>query len=497
MEKLIEGEPLCQAAMKAGMAPNTARRYRDTGLLPGECNTLHDWRTRPDPFAEVWEEVKALLGSTPGLQAKTVFAELQRRFPGRFQDGQLRSLQRKMKAWRATDGPAKEVYFPQKHHPGDLAASDFCQLTSLGVTLQGQPFPHLLYHFVLTYSNWETGMICPSESFESLSAGLQRALWELGGVPKRHRTDCLSAAVQPPDRPEEFQERYRGLLGHYGMEGEHIRAGKANENGDVEQRHRRFREALDQALMLRGSRDFDSRREYEHFLRALFSRLNAGRQERLREELTVLRALPANRLEHRRALKVKVGCASTIRVLYNAYSVPSRLIGECVEVKVDTEELQVWYAQRCIERLPRLRWRYRARIDYRHVIDWLVRKPGAFANYRYREELFPTSSFRIAYDALHATTPLHADREYLKILELAAKESEVGVDDALRLLLHGEVPPSAQAVNELLQAQREIPPATAIAVFTPNLDAYDDLLTLMEVRHCRSSLFRISFCKAH
>lgn len=481
MEKLIDGEPLSQAAMRAGMAENTARRYRILGQLPSECQSEHDWRTRPDPFEEVWEEVRGLLATNHGLQAKTIFAELQRRYPGRFQDGQLRTLQRKVKVWRATEGPAKEVYFPQQHHPGDLAASDFCHLTGLGITIQGQPFAHLLYHFVLTYSNWETGMVCPSESFESLSAGLQRALWELNGAPKRHRTDCLSAAVQPPDRPEEFQERYLGLLRHYGIEGEHIQAGNANENGDVEQRHRRFREALDQALMLRGSHDFESRTEYERFLQGLFSQLNAGRRERLREELTVLKPLPPNRLEYRRSLRVKVSCFSTIRVLYNTYSVPSRLIGEWVEAKADAEELEVWYAQRCVERLPRLRGRYGARIDYRHVIDWLVRKPGAFANYRYREELFPTSRFRIAYDALRSSTPLCADKEYLKILELAAKQSETGVDDALHQLLLTETPISAETVAVLLQAGGEMIPPTAVVVAPPDLDAYDGLLTLMEV----------------
>ena len=324
-------------------------------------------------------------------------------------------------------------------------------------------------------------MVCPSESFESLSAGLQRALWDVGGVPRRHRTDRLSAASRPPDRPEEFQKRYQALLKHYGIEGERIQAGQAHENGDVEQRHRRFREAIDQALMLRGSRDFGSRREYEQFLRQLFSQVNAGRVERLKEEMKVLGTLPPTRADHRRSVRAKVGCSSTVRILYNTYSVPSRLIGEWVEVRVDTETLEVWYAQRCIERLPRLLGRYRARIDYRHVIDWLVRKPGAFANYRYREELFPTSRFRIAYDALRSTQPLAADREYLKILELAAKESEAGVDAALHHLQQTETLVSAEAVKELLQAQRQIPPATAVVVDPPDLDAYDGLLTLMEV----------------
>lgn len=481
MKELTEGEPPTEAAMKAGMDEKTARKYRDRGILPSASDHCHDWRTRTDPFEEVWVEVVALLKVNAGLQANTLFADLQRRYPGRFQDGQLRTLQRKVKVWRALEGPAKEVFFAQEHHPGDLCASDFCHLTGLAITLQGQPFAHLLYHFVLTYSNWETGMVCPSESFESLSAGLQRALWQLSGVPRRHRTDSLSAAVQPLSHPEEFRQRYEALLKHYGMEAEHIQRGEAHENGDVEQRHYRFRQALDQALMLRGSRDFDGRREYDGFLRRLFVQLNGGRAGRLKEELALLKPLPATTLDHCRSIQVGVSGGSTIRVLGNAYSVPGTLIGEEVEARVDAEELQVWYAGRCMERTPRLRGRGHAHIDYRHVIDWLIRKPGAFANYLYREELFPTSRFRIAYDALRSTQPLSATKEYLKILELAAKESEAGVDDVLRHLLHTGGPVSADGVAGMLHQEQQIPPATAVAVAPVDLGAYDSLLTPTEV----------------
>lgn len=120
------------------------------------------------------------------MEAKTLFDDLQRKDPGRFQDGQLRTLQRRIKAWRALEGPESEVYFSQEHKPGNFCQSDFTHLSTLEITITGQPFPHMIYHFVLTYSNWETGTICFSENFESLSEGLQNALWELGGVPKRH-----------------------------------------------------------------------------------------------------------------------------------------------------------------------------------------------------------------------------------------------------------------------------------------------------------------------
>lgn len=184
------------AAAKAGMDRKTARKYLRTGRLPSELPQVQRRRTRSDVFAEVWGELRELLKINPGLEAKTLFDYLQRFYPGRFEDGQLRTLQRRLKVWRATEGPAKEVFFAQQHHPGRLSASDFVHMSDLGVTIQGQSFPHLLYHFVLTYSNWETGMVCFSESFESLCEGFQNAIWELGRVPQRHRTDRMSTAVK-------------------------------------------------------------------------------------------------------------------------------------------------------------------------------------------------------------------------------------------------------------------------------------------------------------
>ncbi len=273
-------------------------------------------------------------------------------------------------------------------------------MSSLGITIAGEPFAHLLYHFTLTYSNWETGQVCFSESFETLSKGLQDALWELGGTPARHRTDRLTTAVAKPASPEEFTGRYEALLSHYGMKGEKTRAGRANENGDVEQSHHRMKRAVDQALLLRGSRDFPSRAAYEAFLQELFRRRNAGRRERLSQELPLLGRLPQRRAEDFTRLRVGVGRSSTIRVKSNTYSVPSRLIGEEVEVRVHADRLEVFYAQRCVETIPRLRGKGGHLVQYRHIIDWLQRKPGAFADYRYRADLFPSSRFRAAYDVL-------------------------------------------------------------------------------------------------
>jgi hypothetical protein len=274
---LGDGQPLYLAALKVGMDAKTARKYRHAERLPSESFNPRTWRTREDPFQDVWPELRDQLVRAPGLQAKILFEDLQLRFPGRFPDGQLRTLQRKIKAWRATEGPPKEVFFDQVHSPGELCASDFTCMNELRVTLAGEPFDHLLYHFVLTYSNWETGTVCFSESFESLSQGLQDALWELGGVPQAHRTDRLTAAVNNLGDRDLFQQRYRALLAHYGLRAQTIGARKAHENGDAEQSHHRIKSAVDQALLLRGSRDFDDRPIYERFLRDLFARRNGGR----------------------------------------------------------------------------------------------------------------------------------------------------------------------------------------------------------------------------
>jgi hypothetical protein len=478
LSKTEENQEL--AAAKAGMAPKTARDYLGDPRLPSERKADRNWRTRPDPFIDEWEKICEQMATNPGLEAKTIFEALQRRHPGRFADGQLRTLQRRLKHWRATAGPEREVFFGQQHVAGRLGQSDFTRMGELNITLAGQSFPHLLYHFVLTYSNWEDASLCYSESFESLSDGLQNALWELGGVPLDHRTDRMSLAVNNASDEREFTTRYEALLRHYKMAGQKIQAGKANENGDVEQRHYRLKRAVDQALLLRDSRDFSSADEYKKFLRSLLAQLNAGRRERLRIEMQYLRPLPAGRLESMKRERVKVDSGSLVYVDRNVYSVHSRLIGEQVEARLGAEMVEVWYAGRKVEELPRLRGRGKHRVDYRHIIDWLVRKPGAFENYRYREELFPTSRFRMAWDALSETAPLRANKRYLEILELAAKEGESRVDEALRCLLEmgepGEGKLNAEAVRGLLIAGGVPVPATSIDVTEVSLAAFDELL---------------------
>ena len=397
---------LTMAAAKAGMSRKTARKYLKSGKLPSQCQPERYWRTRSDPFESVWPEVKEILKRSPTVEAKAVFDHLCRQQEGAFQQGQLRTLQRRIKQWKAEYGEAKEVMFPQKYQPGHQAQSDFTFMGRLGVTIQGQPFPHLLYHFVLAYSNWEATTLCFSESFESLSLGLQNALWELGALPEEHRTDRLSAAVKNLKR-EEFTERYQALLRHFGMRSSRTQAGKAHENGDVEQSHHRLKRAIEQELLLRCSRDFSSREEYEGFVAVIVSRRNAARQKRLGEELAVMRPLPARRLDDFTRQWVRVSPSSTIRVRHNTYSVDSRLIGERVQVRVWADQVEVYYGGRRQARMPRLRGEGKHRIDYRHVIHSLVRKPGAFTRYRWREDLFPGILFRVAYDELRRDCPGH------------------------------------------------------------------------------------------
>ncbi len=471
------------AAAAAGMDVKTARKYQQLGRLPSAVKITHNWRTREDPFAGVWDEVREELAVNPGLEGKTLFQMLQRKYPGRFQDGQMRTLQRRIKSWRALEGPAREVFFSQVHTPGRLCESDFTHLTDLEITIAGQAFDHMVYHFVLTYSNWEQCTVCFSESFESLAEGLQNALWALGGVPAEHRTDRLSSAVNnlaknaDEQREPAFTRRYQALLDHYSLTAQKIQAGKANENGDVEQSHNQFKKALDQALMLRGSRDFVSRQEYERFVGELIDQLNAGRRQRLADELAVLHSLPDNRHESCQRFDVRVDSGSLIHVDRNAYSVNSRLIREKVEVRLYVEHLEVWYAQRLVEHMPRLRGRHKHRVSYRHIIDWLVRKPGAFEAYRYREDLFPTSRFRMAYDSLKQTHGDRASKAYVRILYLAARETESGTDEALRHLLNEGQPISFEAVETLVRRGQELPSATQVTVGPVDLTSYDSLMT--------------------
>lgn len=464
------------AALKADMNVKTARKYHKTKKLPSDMKVKHDWRTREDPFSEDWDWVKRQLELNDGLEIKTIFESLQRQNPEKYTENQLRTLQRKVKIWRIQGGCQKEVYFEQVHYPGELSQSDFTHMGKIGVTIRGQSFEHLLYHFVLTYSNWESVSICYSESYESLSEGLQNALWELGGTSRHHRTDSLSAAVNNLSESEEFTARYKGLMSYYRLNPQRINVGKANENGDVEQSHHRFKRALSQNLMLRGSKDFENIEEYDSFLKKLVKQRNSSRHEKFSLELEKLRGLPLSRLKDCRSLEVRVTKFSTVRVLHNNYSVPSSLIGEWVKVNVYAREVEVWYGQKLMEKIPRMKGEGKSWINYRHIIDSLVRKPGAFENYRYKEELFPTSRFRMAYDVLIENKPSSGVKEYLKILNLSAKVNETLVDDALRSLFDAEKEVGYESVEVIVFSGQRVKSVTDVEILAVSLDDYDRLL---------------------
>jgi transcriptional regulator with XRE-family HTH domain len=472
-----------QAAARVGMSVRTIRRYERRSQLPSQLKQPRTYKTRASPFDDDWPWIISQLEADSALQATTLFGLLNERRPGSYLASQVRTLQRQIAAWRAQYGPGREVIFSQVHAPGEAAQSDFTHMNSLGVTLGGIPFEHLVFHLVLVYSNVEAIQICFSESFESLVEGLETCLWRVGGVPRQHRTDHLSAAIHPLDaeRRAQAKERYRVVMAHYGLEATTNNLGVAHENGDVEQEHFRFKQAVDQALRVRGSRDFADRAAYDRFLHKIVSQRNLTRQMRWTEERQALRPLPTTPLLPCREVRVPVSRFSTMQVLRNTYSVPSRLIGKRLLVRVRAEVLEVYLATTHLLSMPRLLGTGQHRIDYRHVIWSLVRKPGAFAHYRYRDDLFPSLVFRRAYDTLLASAVERADRHYVRLLHLAASTSESEVETAIGLLLEQHVVPTFDAVRDLLRppAAQHVPELSAPVL---DLSVYDQLLG-REVAH--------------
>ena len=478
MSLLKQGLSQVTAAAKAGMSERTARKYVRSGGRPSEAKAPHTWRTRVDPFAEVWPEIETLLKQDGGLQAKTVWEEMNRRHGGRFGVGKLRTLQRRVLTWRLKSGPNCEVFFPQTHVPGEQGQSDFTDMRELQVVIAGEPFAHLLYHFVLTYSNWESVSICPSESFEALSAGMQTAFWRLGGVPIEHRTDNLSAATHElaESRGRDFTVRYRELINHYGLRASRNFPGNAHENGDVESANGRLKNTIDQRLRLRGSRAFASREAYEGFLDGCVQARNDTRTERFEEEQKTLRPLPLRPLPSFRESYATVSRASAVRVLKHAYSVSSRLIGQRLRVRLHADIVELHHRGERVAVMDRLIGKDPHRIDYRHIIHSLVRKPGALRRYVYRESLFPSLEFRRAYDALLIEGADQADFDYVRILHLAASDGEECVRLVLASLLAAAIPPTYEAVRAEVRGVRIPEHQSYLTITPPDLAIYDRLL---------------------
>jgi hypothetical protein len=460
------------AAMRAGMDRKTGRKYVAAGKLPSEMVATRDWRTREDPFVEHWPEVEARLVESPMFDAKTLFEWLMEKYVGRYDQGQLRTFQRRVRTWRAESGPDKDIMLAQRHRAGEAAQTDFTWTTELAVTIAGQVFVHMLCVFVLPYSNWRWATVCLSESIAALRRGVQRALFQLGRVPEWHQTDNSTAATHRiPDgksvvdkvkRP--FNEDYLAMMRHFGMKPRTTAVGAKEQNGDIEASNGVIKRALEQALLLRGHRDFESVDDWQSFIDNVVRKHNQRKDRRIAEEMSTMRELNVGKLPEFVEEDVCVSEWSTVRIKYCAYSVPSRLIGEWIKARIFEDRIEVWYSGKEQLSCDRLRGRNLHRIDYRHVIWSLVRKPGGFARYIYREELFPSPVFRRAYDAIQ--TPHHGvkgDLEYLRILHQAASTMEADVETALALLLADGKPITAAGVNALATT-------TTLTIDVPQLD---------------------------
>jgi hypothetical protein len=483
MRERSKGKTQEQAAAKSNLrSRETVRKYERLGKLPSELKKPREYRTRADPFADGWAEAERLLKNAPELEAKMLFEWLCERYPGEYQEGQLRTFQRRVSTWRALN-EEKLLSLEQVRQPGEALQTDGTWMTELGVTINGEPFPHMLIHSVLPYSNWEWGRVVQSESLLAIRMGVQSALVKLGYVPKIHQTDNTTAATHNlgPGAKDKglaergFNEEYLQLMAHYGMQPQTIHLDSPNENGDVEAANGAFKRAVKQHLLLRGSGDFESVAAYEAFLWHIMEKRNTLRSERLGEEIAVMRPLTAKAWPEMRELRPRVNRSGIIRVRNNGYSVPSGLLGKRVKVRVYEWKIEVWYANKCVETFPRLTGIHKYHINYRHVIDTLLRKPGGFRNYRYREDLFPSSVFRRAWEVLQKQlSPRRADIAYLRILKLAAKGLETDVAAVLDELLSTQKKWDDSTVAERVQPLK--PRIPGLAVNAVNLKEYDRLL---------------------
>lgn len=464
MQSRERGKSIAAAAAQAGFSERSSYNIASRSFKP--AHQKRNWKTRPDPFEEVWEsELVPKLVSSPRLEARTLLEDLQARYPDLYPDNQLRTLQRRVKHWRAISGPEKEVIFRQKNPPGWQSISDFTNADELRVTIRGESLPHLLYHFRLSFSGYEFAQVVQGgESFTALAEGLQNAFWSIGGVTETHRTDSLSAAYKncSDKAKEEFTKSYSEFCQHYGVEPTRNNKGESHENGAIESPNGHLKNRLDQALMLRGSRDFDSLDEYKGFLRELIQRINKRNEKAILEERTFLKPLPERKACDYTEERVRVTTSSTISVKHVIYSVPSRLIGMMVKVHLFDDRLECYVEGDHAVTLKRIRasrkWVYH--IDYRHIIGSLVRKPQAFRHCAYRESLFPTFAFRQAWEWFEKELDSRqACREYVKILyEAARPDGEEKVNNYLEECFTNRLRPTSEGTKALFKGSLRLVP---------------------------------------
>lgn len=468
------------AALKANMHPETAARYLKANAGPEDRKQERGprtYRTRSDPLKDIMPEAARYLEAAPEIEAKGLLAHLKIAKPELAEPVALRTFQRGVKVWRALNGPPKEVYFPQAHEPGRAAQFDWKRAGELGVTIAGVPFDHLLGHFVLPYSNWQRASVCFSESFISLKTGVQAGYWSLGGVTSDLWTDNSSTAthrITRDDGERAFNDTYAAFCRHLKVEPHTTNLACPNEQGDVESAHRHLIRRIKTHLAIRGSSDFPDQAAYQEFIDQVCAGANSLRAAKVAEEIARLRPLPVQRYPETEQIGVSVSSGSTVRVKQQTYSVPSQLIGFELDAHVSENQIRFTYEGHEVCQLPRMQGT-KPQIDYRHIITWLVRKPGAFRGYIYREEMFPTVVFRQAYDRLCATEDRSADARYLQLLELAANQGEREVADLLGACLRAGEVPRPERIEASLQTERPAP--SDVTPFVPDLKAYDSLLT--------------------
>ena len=480
MQSKERGKSQAIAAAQAGFSERSA--YNIVNRSFETAKRKRNWKTRSDPFEDVWQkEIVPLLESAPKLEARTLLEELQRKYPDQYPDSQLRTLQRRLKQWKALVGPEKEVIFRQNNPPGWQSISDFTNANELGVLIRGEFFPHLLYHFRLSFSGHSFAQVVQGgESYPALAEGLQNAFWSIGGVTGTHRTDSLSAAHKncSDKAKEEFTESYRQFCEHYGVEPTRNNKGVSHENGAIESPHGHLKNRLDQALLLRGSRNFDSLEEYRAFLRDLIQRQNKRVEKAFLEERTHLKPLPERKTRDYTEERVKVTTSSTIAIKGVTYSVPSRLIGMMLKAHIYDDRLECYVGGDHTVTLRRLRKNKKSvhHIDYRHVIGALMRKPQAFRHYIYRDALFPTFAFRQAWECLEGQLDSRqACREFVKILyEAARPDGEEKINAYLeKCLANGFLPTSEQARSLFRTSPAQVPQLQEVSI---QLSDYDALL---------------------
>jgi len=479
-----------QAAARANLrSRQTVARYERLEEYPSELKRPRTYRTHLDAFEEEWPELEEILRNAPELEAKALFEWLCEQKPGKYRAGQMRTFQRRVERWRGLN-QSQVASLDQTRMPGEIIQLDGTWMTELKVTIHGQLFKHLFIHCVLPYSNWEWGRVAQSESLSAVRLALQSSLRKLGYVPESVQTDNSAAATRRLGVAEEGAEgqqrgytvAYLQLLEHYGLEPASTHVRSPNENGDVESQNGALKRAVEQQLLLRGSRNFDDIDAYEAFLFEVMEKRNRGRQARLEEEIAVMKPVTATPLATSVVQKVTVSRSSLIRVLKKTYSVPTSLIGREVTVHIQEWTIDVSYAGQWVERLPRAIGTQTHHINYRHIIDSLLRKPGGFRNYRFREELFPRLVFRLAWEQLQQWhSPRRADLLYLQILHLAARTLEDNVAIALELLVQHSQPWTVEDVKQLLEPQPI--PVPLLESGTVELGLYDQLLAEFTHEH--------------